>query len=91
MLTPEPSASRLSKWWWLAISSVPKEVRRGLNSLIILVAWEVWKHRNSCVFENARPFIQEVLRAVHTEGTLWCSAGARKLQELLLRSPTLGI
>ncbi|RCV32070.1 hypothetical protein SETIT_6G228500v2 [Setaria italica] len=79
MLTPEPSASRLSKWWWLAISSVPKEVRRGLNSLIILVAWEVWKHRNSCVFENARPC------------TLWCSAGARKLQELLLRSPTLGI
>ncbi|CAN6231704.1 unnamed protein product [Urochloa humidicola] len=90
MLTPEPSTSRFSKWWWSAITMVPKEVRKGLNSLIILVAWEVWKHRNSCVFDGARPCIQEVLRAVQAEGNLWCSAGARKLQELLLRSLAMG-
>jgi len=28
------------------------------NSLIILVAWEIWKQRNSCVFEEARPNVQ---------------------------------
>jgi hypothetical protein len=29
--------------------------RKGLNSLIILVAWEIWKHRNACVFEGVVP------------------------------------
>uniref|UniRef100_A0A0A9BEL1 Uncharacterized protein n=1 Tax=Arundo donax TaxID=35708 RepID=A0A0A9BEL1_ARUDO len=29
--------------------------RKGLNSLIILAAWELWKHRNNCVFNNALP------------------------------------
>ena len=71
--------------------SVPKAERKGLNSLIILVAWEVWKHRNSCVFKNATPSTREVLRAVSAEGNLWCSAGARKLQELLVTEPALGV
>ena len=64
--------------------AVPKEMRKGLNSLIILVAWEIWKHRNDCVFEKVRPNTQEVLRAINTEGHLWCMAGASKLQELVL-------
>ena len=89
-LSPEPT-SRFSKWWWKAISSVPKDEWKGLNSLIILVVWEVWKHRNSCVFENATPSIQKVLRSVSAEGILWCSAGPKKLQELLVRVPALGI
>jgi len=84
-LVPDPSVSRFSGWWRKVIKAVPKEVRRGLNSLIILVAWEVWKHRNDCVFENSRPCIQTVLRAVSIEGGLWCSAGASKLQELMPR------
>jgi len=43
------------------------------------------------VFENITPSIQEVLRAVSAEGNPWCSAGARKLQELLVREPALGL
>uniref|UniRef100_K3Y307 Uncharacterized protein n=1 Tax=Setaria italica TaxID=4555 RepID=K3Y307_SETIT len=85
-LMPEPSATRFPGWWRKSIAAVPKDVRNGLNSLIILVAWEVWKHCNACVFDNVRPNIQEVLRSVNTEGGLWCLAGASKLQELVLRS-----
>ncbi|RCV40403.1 hypothetical protein SETIT_9G050600v2, partial [Setaria italica] len=72
-------------WWRRAISSVPKEVRKGFNSLIILIAWEVWKHRNDCVFDNSRPNILKVVSSVSTEGGLWCMAGASKLQELMSR------
>jgi hypothetical protein len=53
--------SRFSGWWRKAIAAAPKEIRKGLNSLIILVAWEVWKHRNGCVFQNLRPNVQEVI------------------------------
>jgi hypothetical protein len=45
----EPS---FPKWWRKVVKLVPKERRQGLNSLTILTTWEIWKHRNSCVFEN---------------------------------------
>ena len=86
-LAPDIAAARFSKWWWSSISAVPKDMRKGLNSLIILIAWEIWKHRNSCIFENNRPNVQYVLRAVRDKGSLWCSAGAKKLQELLVTVP----
>ena len=40
---------------------------KGLSSLMILVAWEVWKHRNDSVFENLSPSTQAVLRSVSME------------------------
>ncbi|RCV19174.1 hypothetical protein SETIT_3G363000v2 [Setaria italica] len=46
--------------------------------------WEVWKHRNDCVFDNSRPNILKVV-SMSTEGGLWCMAGASKLQELMSR------
>ncbi|WVZ96924.1 hypothetical protein U9M48_042504, partial [Paspalum notatum var. saurae] len=42
------------RWSW-AVNQAHKEVKKGLNSFIILVAWELWKHRNDCVFEGSRP------------------------------------
>ncbi|RCV44321.1 hypothetical protein SETIT_9G363800v2 [Setaria italica] len=76
---------------WRTFLAVQKEMRKGLDSLIILVTWEIWKHKNDCVFEKVRPTIQEVLRAISNEGGLWCMAGASRLQELLSRSPPLGV
>ena len=64
---------------------VPKEIRKGLNSLIILVAWELWKHRNAWVFEGANPCVQRVLAVVSEECLLWCWSGAKALQQLLSR------
>ncbi|KAG2565174.1 hypothetical protein PVAP13_7NG025168 [Panicum virgatum] len=63
--------------------------RKGLNSLIILVTWEIWKHRNACVFKGSRPSVQLLLQTVSSECVLWCMAGASKLKELLDRSMPL--
>uniref|UniRef100_K4AME8 Uncharacterized protein n=1 Tax=Setaria italica TaxID=4555 RepID=K4AME8_SETIT len=87
-ITPE---TRFFGWWRRTFLAVQKEMRKGLDSLIILVTWEIWKHKNDCVFEKVRPTIQEVLRAISNEGGLWCMAGASRLQELLSRSPPLGV
>jgi hypothetical protein len=89
-LAPQPSVSRFPGWWKRTVAAVPKGLRRGLNSLIMLVAWEIWKHRNRCVFDNSRPCVEEVLKAVNVEGGLWCLAGASKLQELVFGSVPTG-
>lgn len=42
-------------WWRKAIKGLPKDTKKGLNSLIILGAWELWKRRNHCAFEGGSP------------------------------------
>lgn len=50
----------------------------------MLVAWEIWKHWNSCVFEGTSPNLHALLQIMADESTLWCMAGASKLREELL-------
>ncbi|WVZ81054.1 hypothetical protein U9M48_028480 [Paspalum notatum var. saurae] len=72
----EPYSSNSSRRFEQASRILPKGLRKGFNSLVILVSWELWKHRNTCT----------VLTTVASEGLLWCRAGASGLQELLLRA-----
>ncbi|WVZ86079.1 hypothetical protein U9M48_032920 [Paspalum notatum var. saurae] len=65
-----------------AANALPKVGRKGFNSLVILVCWELWKHRNACVFEKIRPDAQIVFQSVVAEGHLWCLAEASALQDL---------
>jgi hypothetical protein len=83
---PPESTSRFYGWWCRTLRSVPKEMHKGVNSLVILVAWELWKQWNVCVFKGARPNVQTLLYNVAKESSLWCMAGATALQELLIRS-----
>lgn len=39
--------------WWLNIAArIPNPIRKGWNSIIILVWWEVWKGRNARILRN---------------------------------------
>ncbi|WVZ66318.1 hypothetical protein U9M48_015558, partial [Paspalum notatum var. saurae] len=74
-----------------AVSRAPKELKKGLNSLIILVAWEVWKHRIACVFEEIRPCVSVICQEIEKEGSLWCLAGNSALSSLRARMGRLGL
>ena len=58
-----------------------KEHRKGVNTLIILGAWIIWKHRNACVFEGASS-LNMIWSELKNEHSLCCMAGAKKLQGL---------
>lgn len=64
---PVGFSGSFSKWWRVTISAAHKNLRKGLNSLIILVVWEVWKHCNSCVFDGLAPHVDAVLQKVADE------------------------
>jgi hypothetical protein len=80
---PANTTIRYSTWWFNAIISA-KGLAERINLAHHPCIWEVWKHRNSCVFEGAQPNIQVLLQIVGNGCTLWCMAGATKLKELWL-------
>ena len=61
-------------WWRKATKKLPKENKKALDTVIILGAWILWKHRNACVFDGAPPRISSLMQAFKEED-LWCLAG----------------
>jgi hypothetical protein len=41
--------------------SIGGSFQAGLNSLVILGAWSLWRHLNDCVFNGARTSISSVM------------------------------
>ena len=60
----------------------PKQHKKEFNSLIILGAWILWKHRNACVFDRSAPNLQRALQEFKDEWQLWLAAGAKNLAAL---------
>ena len=56
--------------------------RKGFNSLCILGAWTLWKHRNACAFDGMTPNLQRALQDFKDESLLWRFAGAKGLAAL---------
>lgn len=77
------SDSYLVDWWQHARTIVPESLRRGFDSLVLLVSWETWKERNRCTFDNATKSPSQVLALIRDEGESWIAAGFRSLAPLL--------
>ena len=86
-LCPQPTDSSFDLWWERSSNSTAGLTKKGLNSLVILGAWILWNHRNSCVFDGAAPSLAGVLRLALEECRLWVVAGARGLSFLASLPP----
>ena len=65
--------------WWLDVAEyAPSGLWKGVNSLISLVAWSVWKHCNVIVFDNVQPLMTNSL-CIKEEARLWAHARAKGL------------
>ena len=67
-----------------ASARVADQAKKGLNSVVILVVWSLWNHRNRCVFDGLQPSLSGLLSTIRDELHLWHLAGA---QDLLISSP----
>ena len=86
-LSPQPTDNSFMDWWERANNATSDMVRQGVNSLIILGAWTLWKHRNRCVFDGAAPSVVGAVVMASEERRLWTSAGARGLSLLTAHLP----
>lgn len=82
-LAPSLDFDIFKYWWRWAARRVPKAARKGLNSLVILTSWSIWKLRNRCVFDGCHPDIRLILQEIAEQATLWKMTGAKALGELL--------
>lgn len=89
-LSPIQSDTNYMLWWKRVSTIVSGLNRKGLDSLLILGAWMVWKLRNRVVFDGVTPTISLLLESVHEEREKWQVAGARGLSFLAGSSTALG-
>ena len=61
VLAPGLDEESFEDWWANASERVAGQVQKGLNSIIILGAWNLWNHRNCCVFDGASPSITSII------------------------------
>ena len=83
-----PFSSITFAWWQQAQDSVGPATRRGLNTLIILGSWILWKARNDNVFNEVSPRVDRAILLAKEEADLWMLSGAKRLIALVARSPT---
>jgi nuclear pore complex protein Nup210 len=43
----------------------------------------IWKHRNDCIFNNARPSVTSLVNTIKEEAIQWARAGATGLGVVL--------
>ena len=58
-------------------------MRKGLATTTLPIPWLIWKHRNSCVFDGARPSVADLVAKIKEEAALWGRAGALGLRDLI--------
>jgi hypothetical protein len=79
MTIQEPQGdTTLEEWWSRSRKLVAKSNRRKFDTLVILMAWMLWKQRNARVFGNTRDQCAsgQLIDRIHDEFQLWESARA---------------
>jgi hypothetical protein len=79
-LSPILGEGIFQEWWRLAERRVSAVMKKGFNTLVVLVAWWIWKHRNSCVFDGASPSVARIVQDIRDEAGQWCLAGPSGLR-----------
>jgi cytochrome b len=59
--------------------------RKGLSTLLLLVAWGIWNERNARVFKNYASMPSIVIAAIKRHAYLWVATGAKRLSAIMSR------
>jgi hypothetical protein len=79
-----PSREELVAVWWLRVRKVvAKPSRKGFDTLVLLVAWSLWKERNSRVHEQAALQPVALVGDILEDARLWARAGFVSIAALL--------
>jgi hypothetical protein len=81
-LTPTGTLQDFFDWWLSSRKQIRKELRKAFDSLVILVAWSIWKERNRRIFQKEKVTTNELVDLIIDDGRMWCYAGLKHLLQL---------
>jgi hypothetical protein len=61
-------------WWVSSRKKLPKDSRRGFDSMVVLVWWLVWRERNNRVFNGAMQQAATLANWIREEAAMWVFA-----------------
>ena len=73
--TPSLANSDFVEWWLLSRKQLGKEIRKTFDSLVILVAWSIWKERNQRIFQKVKLTAAELVDFILDEAKVWGFGG----------------
>lgn len=68
---------------------MPKALRRGFDSLLLLLAWLLWKERNRHTFDAIASTTAQLMLKIKEEMGLWIGAGNKHLAALVHRQSAI--
>jgi hypothetical protein len=80
MLVPVAGDHNLAEWWLGRQELLQADVKPAFDSLVLLVAWTVWKECDARVFRGSNGSMTSVCKALFQEVKLWCEARFRELR-----------
>ena len=63
---------------WCAVTSTQGQGAKDTRAILLLVLWEIWKHRNAIVFDGASLSLRALANRIDTEGRAWKQASILK-------------
>ena len=48
-----PEVYHLVDWWLISRMCIPGDLRKGFDSMVLLITWMIWKEHNHRVFDNS--------------------------------------
>ena len=70
-------------WWLRCRKALPKQLRRGFDSLFFLIGWSIWKERNARTFNGVSTSAARLEVSIQEEADAWCMAGYKHLGALM--------
>ena len=74
---------RALDWWTTSRKLVPRTLRKGLDSFVLLVGWSLWKERNARTFRGESSSASVLFLRIWDDASFWSASGFRGLGALL--------
>jgi hypothetical protein len=81
--SPHGAENCLADWWEAARRRLHKQERRALDSLVILVCWNIWLERNARIFSRRQASPSELRMRILEHLADWSSAGFQSISILV--------
>ncbi|KAF8693972.1 hypothetical protein HU200_038571 [Digitaria exilis] len=69
--------------WCIKMTTAPGTPCKAFHSLVLLVAWEVWKERNSRTFRHLGLPTLTLFAKIKDKVSTWIMAGTTRLAQLV--------